>query len=397
MRLEGDEVDRLSEATMDAFSPDELRRLLRRRVNRDLDRITLADDYTTMVEAVIDDAERRDWVEELVAAQRDARPKNIRFQEIAQRLGIGAQIVLATDVETRPIDAAGLERVIVKTNAFLDIVQFREGLATVEPTVCRIQVPTAGGDQYGTGFLVAPDLVMTNYHVVDHLIPDSPVSRRGMAVDPASVRLLFDFKRLSGGSVPSTGVEVRLANDHLFDSSPPTELEANGREGGPRPTDAELDYAILRLASPLGNRPVGEKADPSDPKRGWIPLASPQQMPEQGEPLIIVQHPESGPMQFAFDTNSVLGYNDRDGRYKVGDTRMRYRTNTEKGSSGSPCFDQHWNLVALHHFGDPNYWPWHRPGYNQGIPMPMIVALLGRRGKLAAVSTRVPQQVAAEA
>ena len=36
-------------------------------------------------------------------------------------------------------------------------------------------------------------------------------------------------------------------------------------------------------------------------------------------------------------------------------TRVRYRTNTEEGSSGAPCFDKDWELVALHHSGDPNY------------------------------------------
>ncbi len=54
-------------------------------------------------------------------------------------------------------------------------------------------------------------------------------------------------------------------------------------------------------------------------------------------------------------------------------TRVRYRTNTETGSSGSPCFNSDWDLVALHHSGIVKY--------NEGIPINCIVALLKQRKK----------------
>ena len=63
-------------------------------------------------------------------------------------------------------------------------------------------------------------------------------------------------------------------------------------------------------------------------------------------------------------------------------SRVRYSTNTESGSSGSPCFDQNWNLVALHHGGDPNFDVGHRPEFNEGIPVDAIVTFLNRQGLL---------------
>jgi hypothetical protein len=64
-------------------------------------------------------------------------------------------------------------------------------------------------------------------------------------------------------------------------------------------------------------------------------------------------------------------------------TRVRYRTNTVRGSSGSPCFTPVFDVVALHHTGDPNFAAGHAPGYNQGVPMHLIAAHLKERGLAA--------------
>jgi hypothetical protein len=60
--------------------------------------------------------------------------------------------------------------------------------------------------------------------------------------------------------------------------------------------------------------------------------------------------------------------------------REEDRTNTEPGSSGSPCFDQDWGLVALHHAGDPDFSFGHAAAFNEGIPFGRIVAHLARPG-----------------
>ena len=50
-------------------------------------------------------------------------------------------------------------------------------------------------------------------------------------------------------------------------------------------------------------------------------------------------------MKLALDTKAVIGLNGNG-------TRLRYRTNTEPGASGSPVFTVDWSIVALHHYGD---------------------------------------------
>jgi V8-like Glu-specific endopeptidase len=93
-------------------------------------------------------------------------------------------------------------------------------------------------------------------------------------------------------------------------------------------------------------------------------------------PLMIAQHPDGKSLKLAVDTESVIGVN-------AGQTRVRYATNTEAGSSGSPVFDLDWNLVALHHLGDPAYD--HPPSYNQGVPINKIRDRLAISGKIQAL------------
>ena len=84
-------------------------------------------------------------------------------------------------------------------------------------------------------------------------------------------------------------------------------------------------------------------------------------------PLLIAQHPDGSPLKLALDTEGVTSVN-------ANGTRVRYATNTEGGSSGSPCFNIDWKLVALHHLGDPAR-DRQKPKFNQGVP----IGIIGKR------------------
>jgi V8-like Glu-specific endopeptidase len=115
------------------------------------------------------------------------------------------------------------------------------------------------------------------------------------------------------------------------------------------------------------------RQNPDNPalKRGWMSLAA--QAPIAGTPALIAQHPQDWPLQLAIDTVTVINGNG---------TRVRYTTPTLKGSSGSPCFDSSWNLIALHHGNEPSF----KPTYNQGIPISAIAKLLAAHGHGAYVN-----------
>jgi hypothetical protein len=265
-----------------------------------------------------------------------------------------------------------LERAIRASNSLLDIRAWIARLASIERCMCRISVTHEGKTEHGTGFLVAPDVVMTNYHVVERVIDK--------LAPPSSVRLLFDYHILEDGVTPHVGPSYQLAAPAwLVDSSPysPLDLKA-ASDATPEPD--KLDYALLRVAgTPGSDHTDGGKAFGFvQGPRGFIPLPEAEHVFTPNSALLIVQHPDGKELKVAIETDAILAVNGNG-------TRVRYRTNTEPGASGSPCFDASWNLVALHHSGDPNYTSLYQPEYNQGIPLAAIRRLLQQRGKLDAL------------
>ena len=66
--------------------------------------------------------------------------------------------------------------------------------------------------------------------------------------------------------------------------------------------------------------------------------------PEVDDRVYIVQHPDGQPKKIAFQHNLLR---------VVEPELLQYWTDTEVGSSGSPVFDDNWDIVGLHHFAVP--------------------------------------------
>jgi len=339
--------------------------MLRFRLNKALAAIVSPGPLTHQAYELIVASESEGWTRELVSAARKSRPGNAKLLAFAQSIGT------PTNVPAGP----ELERVIKASNKFFDIEVWRQAMGAIETQVCRISIATNKGTINGTGFLVGPDVVMTNFHVVDSVIAGEKgqQTKAGRSAKATDVVCLFDYKRQAG--YLNKGVEIKLAADWLIDSSPVSAIdrEAEPKSGDPKPD--ELDYALLRLARKCGAEPVvgqGEKAELQADARGWIKVPSTAYSFVKDTPLFIVQHPDGDPLAFTLDTSGVIGTNGNS-------TRVKYTTNTLPGSSGSPCFNDTWELVALHHSGDPNFDPATKPAYNEGIPTTAIRTILRSR------------------
>jgi len=370
VKLSGAQYAVLVEALKTLFDWDGLDALLLFRLDKQLSAVVGRDAGADRVcLAVVRRAEMEIWLDDLILAMREARPGHPGLETLAAELRLGSSL--------GPGEKDALERLYRDTGGHLDTQVLIARIGENEARVCRISYPNKTGKRiFGTGFLVAADIVMTNYHVVRDLTQN--------AADPSDVRLLFDYRLDADGDTLNPGSSHGLARDWLIDSSPFSRVDFVYSDV-PADTDPEqLDYALLRIREPLGAMPVGS-AKGYDPRaaavRGWIAIPDGAERLAVNAPLFILQHPDGGPVKLAWHPASVIASN------RAG-TRVRHKTATLAGSSGSPCFNEHWKLVALHHAGDPNFD--HPAEYNQAVPIAAIMSLLEKRGAAELLRERPP-------
>jgi len=145
----------------------------------------------------------------------------------------------------------------------------------------------------GTGFMFSPGLVMTNNHVISS-------QQEAMATT-----YTFNYQLNNKDELSSTHIAHAHPNGIFF-------------------TNAELDYTVLQVTdAPL----LGTK------------LSLVDKVMEPHTRVAIIQHPGGDVKQISMQNNFVT-YADK----KV----VQYTTSTLPGSSGSPVFNNHFEVVAIH-------------------------------------------------
>ena len=210
-------------------------------------------------------------------------------------------------VGTEPL---GLERILNKNN-LMSINYLDRGLA-VSRSVARIRIRSAQGQTlgFGTGFMVSPQLLMTNNHVLSD------------ARDAAFSQCEFNFQDdLTGRPLPTS----------VFDFDPDLFFV----------TDKALDFTLtaVKQKARAGSGDLSELGF-----FGWNRLIEEEGKAILGESLNIIQHPNGEPKQLALRENEFID---------LLDNFLHYRTDTAPGSSGSPVFNDQWEIVGLHHSGVP--------------------------------------------
>jgi hypothetical protein len=359
-------------AVLAAFTDAELDQMLFYEFNKGLARWVAQNNFDIQVSKLLQAFLMRGMEREFLDAVYRERPKQAAIKALyaKARLSPNADVQKAgVPVPGAPTIAisAGLESIVRERLPTVDIGVWNEKQSEIMGRVCQV---TRSDSPAGTGFLIGPDLVLTNYHVVS-----KEIDANG---DSGELQCRFDYRVLPDGT-PSLGTSVKLRGGARTgwapDYTPYTQDELDGTPQNSTPTAEQLDFAVLRLEREVATEAITPGADPANNarRRGAIPLpAGGGGALAADDPVIIVQHPGGAPLKFALDTSGIIGMNGNG-------TRLRYRTNTEAGSSGSPCFDFKWNLIALHHYGDPAYG---HPKFNQGIPIGVIQARLSARGLL---------------
>jgi len=110
--------------------------------------------------------------------------------------------------------------------------------------------------------------------------------------------------------------------------------------------DKDHDFALVAIASTSLNG--GKLSD-----FGFCPLIAAEGKIVPGEPVNIIQHPLGQPKQVVIRDNRLLDLPKPTGLDPKLDRYAQYEADTERGSSGSPVFNDQWEVVALHHSGVP--------------------------------------------
>ena len=326
-----------------AFSYHTLDDLVRFRLGRDLMDKAGSPTDPRWPDRLVSVAQKEGWLAELVNAALKYHPQDKNLAYVSAQLGLSS-------VSVEEISA--FERIVRRQGHFLDIDSFIAKLSNIEPCVCRISSLSADKTTVGTGFLVGPDVVLTNYHVVRDVIEQR--------VRSDQIECLFDFKRSVNGAV-FPGTSVRVETNGILKSSKYSQFDVQIALAS-NPAPDELDFALMRLAQSIDSAPIGSKAEPQTPQRVWLRL--PREAPnlEVGAPCFILQHPEGEPKKLTIGklTDVTAG----------GERRVRYDANTLPGSSGSPCFTDQLELFGLHQAGDKNV----DAEFNQAVPLHLIYA-----------------------
>jgi endonuclease G len=184
-----------------------------------------------------------------------------------------------------------------------------EAARTAGRPVARVVVsadPGVEAQGFATGFLISPSVLLTNWHV----FPDASAARTAGA----------NFLHEQGDAGIARGITFELEPDVLFHS------------------DENLDFAIVAV-KPTAS--TGELLA----SLNFLAINASTAKILPGMPIKMIEYPDGGAKRYATTNNKLIEIRD--------DGFLRYETDTDGGSSGSPCFSDAWEVCAVHHASIP--------------------------------------------
>ena len=197
----------------------------------------------------------------------------------------------------------------------------------LEKAEAVIHITAAG---YGTGFLIAPDLLMTNHHVL----------QTAEAAQHSTYTLHYE-----------------LALDDTLQAT----LVIAAKNGGLFYTNPMLDYTVVQLEQAIAN---------------LQPLRLQPQQVRVDERVTIIQHPGGHLKKISMQNNFVV-YADSE--------VVQYTTSTLPGSSGAPVFNDEFQVVAIHRAGGMLSTPHSEQRYLRNEGTSMIAVLKDLRSNQPAI------------
>ena len=314
----GAQLDALQEALMSAYPTEaKLKRLIRTELDLRLNAVAGGKNYSETVFALIEALEAEDRLSELIEAAQRRNPGNAKLRAFVSSLSWSDEQDITRSVRIRrgpsfdwrgPTDDRELEGLLRPQREIASYdMAFIQRASQPAAAVCRIEL--SGQTAIGTGFLIAKNLLLTNYHVI---APDEKSDPHAF-LDQIVVR--FGYLTTQSGR-DASGQAFRLAPNSLIKF---------------KTVEQGLDYALLQLEDGVLS---AQNLQPINLHQG--------RLPDRDMNIHILQHPEGQTLRVTFSNNGITGVYERDGL-------IQYVSDTAVGSSGSPCFNDNWEIVAVHH------------------------------------------------
>jgi endonuclease G len=201
--------------------------------------------------------------------------------------------------EAEVIEESKILEKIIGTQDYVDVRYFEGGLLASR-AVCKVNIGDGRRETgYGTGSMVSPQLMLTNHHVL------------GDRDAAANSQVEFNYQDSLDGSSLKTQ-KFQLDPDAFFVA------------------DDKLDFALVAVRA--GPDALAEF--------GFNPMIEAEGKAIVGEFVTIIQHPRGLKKQVALRENRIVD---------IPELFLHYAADTEPGSSGSPVFNDQWEIVGLHH------------------------------------------------
>lgn len=286
-------------------------------------------------------------------------PLPVHRRQLAQRM-IGA---LGLKRAHASLQRANTESLVNETAFWTDPGNILPGIILGRRRLCRIEALNEMGDRVtGSGFLIGPSTVLTNFHVIKDVI--------GLELEPGDLQIRFDYSATTGieegkGAVFDVAEDWLIAHsetgpvleeDYAWDKLAKRRAWLNAVEGF-------WDYAAIRLTGAPGLQ------------RGWFDLARVTQDVPNG--VWVLHHPGS-------EEHTITG-----GKVVYGQPRQHrlfHQATTAHGSSGGLALDQNGQPVALHYLGLEALTPppdaRHHRALNVAVPLTAVASDLTAKGVL---------------
>jgi endonuclease G len=245
--------------------------------------------------------------EEKTSSGYESSQKRAPIDGVSDDLNLEQRKRMLRDSGLEPVDFA-YERAIGNNDSVYS--NFIDTLQSAKQKVGRIVIKRGNTVQgYATGFMVSDRLLLTNWHVFRALEE---------ALD-SEVQFGYEY---DGSGRPKTPHIFKLAPRDFFY------------------TYEQLDYCVIAV------QPMDDQ--------GRLPLAeigyhylNPGlgKLAGEGQEFVnIIHHPDGDYMQLSIRENRFV---------KIQENTLWYAADTSQGSSGSPVFNDQFQVVALHHMGVP--------------------------------------------